>query len=148
LSIGHRDRHDWRVPSSPTSNRPSNARLWARGLTRRCAVCGQGHLFVRWFTMIDRCPRCDLVFERIEGHWTGDLGINTVVSFGALLVTLLGGFFLTYPDVNGPALLVAAVLVAVVVPIAFWPFSKTVWLAIDLQFRPPEPGEVRDQYAW
>ena len=97
-------------------NRPSNARLWARGLTRRCAVCGQGHLFVRWFTMVDRCPRCGLVFERIEGHWTGDLGINTVVSFGALLLTLLGGFFLTYPEVNGPALLVAAVLVAVVTP--------------------------------
>ena len=133
---------------APTTNRPSNARLWARGLTRRCPVCGQGHLFVRWFTMVDRCPRCGLVFERIEGHWTGDLGINTVVSFGALLLTLLGGFFVSYPEVNGPALLVAAVLVAVVTPIAFWPFSKTVWLAIDLQFRPPEPGEVREPYSW
>ena len=75
------------------------------------------------------------MFERIEGHWTGDLGINTVVSFGALLLTLLGGFFLTYPDVNGPALLIAAVLVAGRDAGRVLAVLKTLWLAIDLQFR-------------
>ena len=88
------------------------------------------------------------MFERIEGHWTGDLGINTIVSFGALLLTLLGGFLITYPDVNGAALLIAAVVVAVATPVLFLPFSKTIWLAIDLQFRPLEPGEVREEYGW
>ena len=87
--------------------------------------------------MIERCPRCHLRFERIEGHWTGALGINTIVSFGALLVTLLVGFLLTYPDIPGVALFTAAVAVALVVPIAFFPFSKTIWLAVDLQLRAP-----------
>ena len=129
-----------------TTVHPSSRRLWWRGLTRRCPVCGQGHLFRHWFRMIDTCPRCGLRFERTEGHWTGDLGINTIVSFGALLVTLLGGFLLTYPDVPGLALLIAVLAVAVVVPVLFFPFSKTIWLAINLQFRPPGPGEVGDEF--
>ena len=92
-------------------------------LTRRCPVCGQGHLFRRWFTMIDRCPRCGLRFERIEGHWTGDLGINTIVSFGALLLTLLGGFLAHLPRRHrsrrcwSPRVLVAVVVPDRVLPV-------------------------------
>jgi uncharacterized protein (DUF983 family) len=125
-----------------TTAHPSTRRLWWRGITRRCPVCGQGHLFRHWFRMIEVCPRCGLRFERTEGHWTGDLGINTIVSFGALLVTLLGGFLLTYPDVPAVPLLVASFGVAIVAPVLFFPFSKTIWLAIDLQIRPPADGEV------
>jgi hypothetical protein len=88
-----------------------------------------------------------LRFERIEGHWSGDLGINTIVSFGALLVTLLAGFALTYPDVPGVLLFIAAISVAVAVPLLFFPYSKTLWLAIDLMMRPLEPGEVEPEYA-
>jgi len=117
-----------------------------RGLTGRCPVCGQGHLFRHWFRMIERCPRCGLRFERTEGHWTGDLGINTIVSFGALLVTLLGGFLLTYPDVPAAGLLLACLTVAIIVPILFFPLSKTIWLAIDLRFRPASADEVGEGY--
>lgn len=92
--------------------------------------------------MKERCPRCGLRFERIEGHWTGDLGINTVVSFGVLLLTLFAGVFATYPDVPTAPLLITAVSVAAVMPFLFFPFSKTIWLALDLMMRPLEPGEV------
>lgn len=122
------------------------SRLLGRGLLKRCPVCGQGHLFRRWFRMLERCPRCGLRFERIEGHWSGDLGINTIVSFGALFVTLIVGFALTYPDVPGLALFLSAVGVAAIVPLLFFPFSKTIWLAIDLVMRPLEPDEVLPEY--
>jgi uncharacterized protein (DUF983 family) len=128
--------------------RPSNVQLYGRALVRRCPVCGQGQLFTRWVRMRERCPRCDLAFERVEGHWTGALGINTVVSFGSLLLTMLVIFWLTYPDVPAGLLLGSAVVVAVVVPFAFFPFSKTLWLAIDLQMRPPGPDEVRPPFSW
>jgi uncharacterized protein (DUF983 family) len=121
---------------------PTRGRMLWRGCTKRCAVCGQGKLFRRWFRMVERCPRCGLRFERIEGHWTGDLGLNTIVSFGALFLTLIIGFAVTYPDVPGVALFVVAVTVALVVPVGFFPFSKTVWLAIDLIMRPLEDGEA------
>jgi uncharacterized protein (DUF983 family) len=125
---------------------PSNGRMLLRGCMKHCAVCGQGHLFRRWFHMRERCPRCGLRFERIEGHWTGDLGINTIVSFGALFVTLIVGFAVTYPDVPGALLFALAVSVAVIVPLVFFPYSKTIWLALDLMMRPLEPAEVEPAY--
>lgn len=126
---------------------PGRGRMLGRALARRCPVCGQGRLFRRWFHRVERCPRCGLRFERIEGHWTGDLGLNTIVSFGALLLTLLVGFLLTWPRVPGAALFVVAVAVAAGVPVAFYPWSKTIWLALDLMMRPLEPGEAHPDGA-
>jgi hypothetical protein len=88
-----------------------------------------------------------LRFERIEGHWTGDLGINTIVSFGTLLIALIVGFLLTWPDPPGISLFIMAISIAGFVPLVFFPFSKTIWLAIDLIFRPLEPGEVARGYG-
>ncbi len=93
--------------------------------------------------MAERCPRCDLRYERIDGHLTGALGINTVVSIVVLLVAGILGFVLTYPELPLLPLVSSAIAVATLFPIFFYPFSKTVWTAIDLRIRPPEPGEVR-----
>lgn len=132
------------VPPDPTI-RPLQALL--RGCRKHCAVCNSGHLFTRWFTLAERCPRCNLRFERIEGHWTGDLGINTIVSFGSLLLALIAGFLLSWPEAPGVGLLVIAVAIAAFMPVLFFPFSKTIWLAIDLIMRPLEPGEVARGYG-
>jgi len=83
-----------------------------------------------------------LRFERIEGHWTGDLGINTIVSFGLLLVVLFVGTFAFWPSPPIIGMIIAAVAVAALVPLLFYPFSKTIWLALDLMMRPLEPNEV------
>lgn len=123
-----------------TAARPS--RMLARGLARRCPVCGQGGLFRRWFTMVERCPRCGLRFERIEGHWLGALGLNTIVSFAALFVVVVAGLVLSHPGYAMVPLAVAAGATAVLVPLAFYPFSKTLWTAIDLLMRPLAPGEA------
>jgi uncharacterized protein (DUF983 family) len=120
---------------------PTTGRLLARGLTRRCAVCGSGHLFRRYFSMVERCPRCDFRFEREQGGFIGAVGINTVVSFTILLVLVVTSVLLTYPDGVGVALLVT-VTAAVVLPTVFYPFSKTLWVAIDLAMRPLEAGEA------
>ncbi len=97
--------------------------------------------------MTPQCPRCGLTFNRIEGQWSGDVGVNTIVSFGALLIVLLGGFLITWPDPPMLAIGVLAVAVALFVPIFFLPYSKTVWLAADLLMRPLEPGEVAEGYG-
>jgi len=98
--------------------------------------------------MAERCPRCGLRFERVEGHWTGALGINTIVSFGSLLLVMLIIFLTTQPDVPAGLLLGMALVVAIVVPVAFFPLSKTLWLAIDLQMRPPGRAEVDESFSW
>ena len=97
--------------------------------------------------MLERCPRCDLKFERIEGHLTGALGINTVVSFIVLLVVGIAGFVITYPELPLLPLVSTTIAVAVLFPIAFYPFSKTLWTAIDLRMRPPAEGEVLPGYG-
>ena len=121
-------------------------RVLVRGITRRCPVCGQGRLFRGWFRMVERCPRCDLRFERIEGHWLGSLGINVMVSFVALFVTLGVGFVVTYPEPPVAPLIVIGLGVALMLPVVFFPFSRTLWTAIDILMRPLTPDEVRPEY--
>jgi uncharacterized protein (DUF983 family) len=113
-----------------------------RGLTRRCPACGAGGIFRAHFSMRDRCPRCGLVFERIEGQWLGSLGINTMLTFALLFVVTVSGVFATAPDVAVTPLVLAALAIAIVFPTAFFPYSRTFWLAIDLLMRPPTTDEL------
>jgi uncharacterized protein (DUF983 family) len=135
------------VSTAPDPRPLTLGRLLWRGVTKRCPVCGGGCLFTGWFSIRDRCPRCDFPLERIEGHWMGALGMNTIVSFGALFVTIAVGVAVTYPDIPTALLMAIAVGVAVVVPLTFFPFSKTLWSAIDLAMRPLEPDDDVDP-AW
>lgn len=123
-------------------DQPSIARLLWRGATRRCPACGSGRLFRRWFQMATTCPRCGLRFERIEGHWIGSLGLNTIVSFGAILAALIGGVVATFPDVAIGPVIGLNVAVAIIVPVAFYPVSRTLWTGIDIAMRPLEAFEV------
>jgi uncharacterized protein (DUF983 family) len=118
--------------------------LLTRGITKRCPLCGGGDLFTGWFTMRERCPRCDFPLDRVEGHWLGSLGVNTIVSFGALFATVVAGVVIFYPDIPVLGLMVAVVVVGLVVPLLFFPFSHTIWSAIDLAMRPVEPDDDVD----
>jgi len=113
----------------------------------RCPVCGGRGLFRRWVHMVRHCPRCGFDLERIEGHWIGALGMNTIVTFGAVLVAVVIGFTVTYSSDSTATLgwaVGAVVAVAVVVPLLFYPVSKTLWSAIDLAMRPLEPDDGVD----
>ena len=117
--------------------------LLGRGFLRRCPVCGQGGLFHRWFTIVERCPRCSLRFERIEGHWLGALGVNTIVTFVALFAVVVVGLVLSYPDFDAIwVVLLAGVGTAVLVPLLFFGSARTLWTAVDLCMRPLAPGEA------
>ncbi len=130
-------------PAAPAGwEPPSKARMAWRGLTHRCAVCGSAHLFSRYFVMAERCPRCGLRFRRLEGHWSGDIGVNTIVTFALLWVVLVGGTLVMWGHLNVVALSVVAALVVFVFPVLFVPFAKTIWVAADLIMRPLEPGEA------
>src|SRR5580765_1842777 len=101
-----------------------------RGLVRHCPMCGAGKLFRRWFKMVDACPRCGHVFDREEGFWLGAFVINFVVMEAALAVVLASYIFVSAQDNSsstpvGPWLIVGGI-VAVGVPLVFYPFSKTI----------------------
>lgn len=90
--------------------------------------------------MLETCPRCDLPFERGEGYWLGAIAINLAVAELAFFATLLAGMAITWPDVPWLGLGLVCVAVNIVVPIVFYPFSKTIFLAIDLVLRHPAGG--------
>lgn len=120
------------------------ARVVRRGLTRRCPLCGDPAVFTSWFNQRERCPTCNYPTTRVADQWIGALGMNTIVSFGTLLAAIAVGFAVTYPDPPVATLLVVAVSVAVAVPVLFFPVSKSLWSAIDMAMRPPEPSDDID----
>lgn len=116
--------------------------LW-RGLRRRCAACGGGKLFTGWLTMRPTCPTCGYRFERrgSDAFFLGAMLVNFATTEGVLGVMLLVSFVWTLPD--PPLLLLCAVAVPLMVaaPIAFYPFSKTIWAAFDLMIKPATPSD-------
>ena len=92
--------------------------------------------------MHENCPACGLHFEREPGYWVGAVTINTVVIFATFLVTFGGLILLTWPDVPWAVVLVLTLIVNLVVPIVFYPLSKTVWLALEMSWHPLEPEEI------
>ena len=46
-----------------------------------------------------------------------------------------------------PYLSLVTLAVAVTFPVFFYPFSKTLWLAINLAMRPLEPGEAKPPWG-
>jgi uncharacterized protein (DUF983 family) len=117
--------------------------LW-RGLWRRCPQCGSSGCFETWFRIRERCPRCHFPLQREEGFWIGGIGMNTVVTFGLVGLSLLVSFVLTWDDRRGVAVFVPAFAVAAIVPLAFFGSSLTLWSAIHLAMTPVQPADDID----
>jgi uncharacterized protein (DUF983 family) len=110
--------------------------LLRRGFRRRCPVCARGELFHHWVRMETSCPRCGLVFGRIPGHWLGSWFLNVFVAQTAVMLILILGVGFTWPDPPMWLIGSAAASAALVVPFVFFPYSRTIWTAIDLAMRP------------
>ncbi len=120
-----------------------------RGLTKRCAVCGSGHLFDGWFRMKEHCPRCGYRFEREEGFFLGAYTINLAIAEGLLLILAIVPLIYllaTRPEVSIWPFLGIGLVAAVVAPLVFYPFSRTIWSAIDLILRPSDRPEPADRH--
>jgi len=88
--------------------------------------------------MADRCPRCGYGFQREEGFQLGAYVINFGVTEGLVCLALLGYILAAAanPDVAVWPVVVGGIVAAVVTPIVFFPFSRTIWAAIDLTLTP------------
>ena len=122
--------------------------MFGRALSKRCPLCGAGKLFSRWFRMKERCPGCGYRFEREEGFFLGAYVINLAIAQGMvillavvpLIVRLAGD-----PDASIAPFIVGGLIGAVVAPMLFYPWSKTIWTAFDLMLRPLHLSEPADR---
>lgn len=130
-----------RMPVAPS--RSSAAAKVGRALILRCPRCGGRGILTSWMRLVPRCPTCDLAFDRgeHEDYWLGAYAINWVAGEGIALVVALAVLVVTWP--RSSIALWVGVVAAVVAPFAFFPFSRTLWLAFDLIFRSTEPGDDR-----
>jgi len=128
----------------PITDFPSRPRLLARGITRRCAWCGdrKGY-FLGWFRRQERCHACGHAYRRGDAAFElGALTANIILTFGSLLLTVLVMVVLTAPDVPVVMVMLAAGAVGLFGPAIFYPVSFTLWQAIDLWMRRPTAAEL------
>ena len=124
-------------------------RKLARGIIRRCALCGgKGAFFNGWYKPSDRCKTCGFYWQRnLEGFQLGAAAMNIILTGGSLLSVMGAGVVLTYPDIPIWPMLIATVGVALLVGIGGYQTSYTVWLAVDLTMNPPDEIELADALA-
>jgi uncharacterized protein (DUF983 family) len=116
--------------------------MW-RALRLHCPNCGGGPLFDSWLRMRRQCPACGLPTERGEdGYQVGSYMFNVIAAeliFAAVFLLVL---VLTWPSPPWNLLLYGGMALMLIVPFVFFPFSKTLFLAFDLAFRPASPAEL------
>lgn len=93
-------------------------------------------------SVADICPTCGLRYEREQGYWIGAMIIDTAVTFGMFLLVFVGGMIITWPEVPWTGLFIVTVAVNLIVPIAFYPWAKLLWVAMELSWHPLEPDEI------
>lgn len=117
--------------------------LVGRALLLRCPRCGARGIWQSWFRMKYACPVCGQVFERGESHdfFIGAYLINLVVAESTAVVVAAAMWIVLGSRVSFNVLWGASMALAVLMPVIFYPFSRELWLAFDLHFRPAEAGD-------
>lgn len=129
------------TPAPLTLPRPRT--LFARAIRLRCPACGGRPILLSWFTVAPSCPVCGFHLDRDEpGYWLGSYTVNLFATEGVWVLFFVAGLVLSWPDVPWSVLLYGGLAVGTLTPVLLFPFTKTVYLALDLCFRPPEPGEL------
>ena len=73
-----------------------------------------------------------MVFARDDGSWTGALIVNFALTGALFAVALIVLVALTAPTVLVGTLLAVLVPLSVIAPLACYPVSKTLWVAVEL----------------
>ncbi|MCU1396477.1 MAG: hypothetical protein JWM34_4905 [Ilumatobacteraceae bacterium] len=126
------------------ATRPTFGVLIRRALLLQCAWCGSRPGFRRgWFHRHDACQHCGMSVQRgQDGFELGAASINAMLSLGLLIVAGAISIIDTYPDVAIKPLMIVLGIAAVVLPVLLYPFTYTLWFAVELMMEPPSPTDV------
>ncbi len=111
--------------------------LFGRGLQLKCPVCGEGRLFRGFFTMETNCPNCGLIVEREPGFFLGAIYIN----YGITSVLTIGGYAALRfgTELSSRQILSITLVAAVLIPILFFRYARSLWMAFDQWHDPRSP---------
>jgi len=112
-------------------------RYMGRALLLRCPNCGGRGLWPSYFRIREHCPSCGLHLERGEpGYIVGAATFNIIVAELTFMALFIGVLVATWPSPPWRLLQWGGLALMVLMPVLFYPFSKTTFLAFDLIFRP------------
>ena len=111
---------------------PKAGEALRRAAHKRCPRCGGSGIFASFFHLRERCPTCGFRFEREQGYWTGAMIVNIAVC--ELWFVILFGLVVlpTFPAVPWRLLLGIGLLTNGLLPVIFYPWSKTIWMAFEV----------------
>jgi uncharacterized protein (DUF983 family) len=113
------------------------ARITGRALLGRCPNCGGRDVWLSWLKMRETCPTCGLHFERGEdGYIVGAYMFNIIFAELFFIAIFIAVTIVMWPDPPWAFLQYGGVVLMILLPVLFYPFSKTLFLAFDLVFRP------------
>ena len=117
--------------------------LFWRAIRLRCPNCGGGPIFRSWFRVRPYCASCGLPIERGEqGYQVGSYMFNIIAAELIFVAVFLGVVFITWPSPPWLLLQYGGIALMILAPVIFYPFSKTLFLAFDLLFRPATRDEL------
>lgn len=114
----------------PPSGWPRLRILLVRALARRCPQCGAPGIFRNYWSLREHCPRCGYRFEREEGYFLGAYALNLIAAEFITIALLVS--FLVRTDYSWVVLEIIFIPLAILLPILFFPFARTLWMALDL----------------
>ncbi len=111
-------------------------RLLIRAILLRCPGCGQAKLFRGLFTMHEDCPTCGHPFHRESGFYLGAIYFNYGLT--ALVITIAYPVLTLTGLVSSRVALIGTLTFAVLFPIVFFRFARSLWLAFDEMIDPQD----------
>jgi hypothetical protein len=77
-----------------------------------------------------------------QGYQVGSYMFNIIAAELIFAAMFLGVLLVTWPDPPWDLLLYGGIALMLIIPFLFFPFSKTLFLAFDLTFRPASAEEL------
>jgi len=112
------------------------ARFCLRGLRLRCPNCGRGALLRTWTKLREKCPVCGTRFQREHEDFIGAYLVNLIIAELLVVAAVVAWMILMWPEVPWDSMLWWLLPPVVIMPLITYPFSRGLWLAIDLAYRP------------
>lgn len=89
------------------------------------------------------CPTCGIRLDRGEeqDYFNGGMLVNIILTFAFFGFALLVFLIVVWPNVPWDTLQYFLAGAMLVLPILLYPFSRVIWLAVDLAVRPRSEKE-------
>jgi hypothetical protein len=94
-------------------------------------------VFESWFEIRKQCPTCGVTYAYEDGYFLGSYPVNLVATELIAAAAVIG--LIIWSDLTVLQMQVAAVVLAVGLPLLGYPLSLLLWVALDVAFHPPNP---------